>query len=282
MCTLYKPPILACCSNLPCFTANHERRRAAGQLAAQENARYKDSYLRAFDPARPLHLESWVQRDMQKGFTDELQRLRPGRCQFCGERWFAAQTPTQAAAVAEGQYTCDRCKRDKKPVKSFSSANDMDPESVWVHGEKAPALPELVGLRLEGYTGPVWSSYPRYEGCVLIAPFETPLSPTGDDRGHETRQQVPLALCWSITMHKSQGQAMDKAVVDLRKSESTAGLTFVCLSRAKRLVDLLIEPMLLERLSKISDTPTFQLRLREEVRLRALAGETLHLHGGVE
>ena len=75
-------------------------------------------------------------------------------------------------------------------------------------------------------------------------------------------------------MHKSQGQTMDKAVVNLGKSESTAGLTFVCLSRAKRLVDLLIEPMPLERLSKIGDTLTFQLRLREEVRLRALAGDS--------
>ena len=46
------------------------------------------------------------------------------------ERKFAAQTHTQAGAVAEGQYTCDRCKRDKKPVKSFSSANDMDPGSM--------------------------------------------------------------------------------------------------------------------------------------------------------
>ena len=150
----YYPPIQACSSNVPFFTANRERRRAAAQLAAQENARYKDSYLRAFDLARPLHLESLV--------------------------------------------------------------------------------------------------------------------------------QVPLALCWAITMHKSQGQTMDKAVVDLGKSESTAGLTFVCLSRAKRLVDLLIEPMPLERLSRIGGTPTFQLRLREEVRLNALAGETLRLHGGVE
>ena len=74
---------------------------------------------------------------------------------------------------------------------------------------------------------------------------------------------------------------MDKAVVDLGKSESTAGLTFVCLSRAKRLVDLLIEPMPFERLSKLDDKHTFQLRLREEVRLRALARETLHLRGGV-
>ena len=47
-------------------------------------------------------------------------------------------------------------------------------------------------------------------------------------------------------------------------------------------MDLLIEPMPLERLSKISDTLAFQLRLREEVRLNALVGETLRLHGGVE
>ena len=103
-----------------------------------------------------------------------------------------------------------------------------------------------------------------------------------DDVGHETRHQViPLALCWSITMHKSQGQTIDKAVVDLGKSESTAGLTFVCLSRAKRLVNLLIEPMSFERLSKLGDKPTFQLRLRGEVRLRASTGETLHPRGGV-
>ena len=75
---------------------------------------------------------------------------------------------------------------------------------------------------------------------------------------------------------------MDKTVVDLGKSESTAGLTFVCLSRVRRLVDLLIEPMPLERLSKIGDTLTFQLPMREEVRLNALAGETLRQHGGVE
>ena len=131
MCTLYKPPILACCSNVPCFTANRERRRVAGQLAAQENARYKVSYLRAFDPARSLHLESWVQRDMQKSSLTSFRGCDPGVANSC-------------------------------------------------------------------------------------------------------------------------------------------------------LVDLLIEPMPLERLSKKGDTPTFQLRSGEEVRLRALAGETLHLHGGVE
>ena len=37
---------------------------------------------------------------------------------------------------------------------------------VWAHGEKAPAFPDFVVLRLEGYTGPVLSNDPRYQGCV--------------------------------------------------------------------------------------------------------------------
>ena len=74
---------------------------------------------------------------------------------------------------------------------------------------------------------------------------------------------------------------MDKAIIDLGKAETTAGSTFfVCLSRDKRIGDLLIEPMPFETLSKLGEKHTIQLRLREEVRLKALAEETLGLHGG--
>lgn len=53
-------------------------------------------------------------------------------------------------------------------------------------------------------------------------------------------------------MHnKSQEQAAEKAVIHLGTSNVTARLTFVCLSRAKRLVDLLAEPIPLVRLSKV-------------------------------
>ena len=34
---------------------------------------------------------------------------------------------------------------------------------VWAHGEKAPALPEFLVLRLEGYTGPVEQNFFRAE-----------------------------------------------------------------------------------------------------------------------
>ena len=124
---------------------------------------------------------------MQKGFTDELQRLQPRRYQFCGERWFAAQTPTQAAVVAGGQYTCDRCKRDKKTVQHFSSANDMDPGSV-PNQLKGPTLAEEMLI--------------AKEGCPVIRVYRL----KGGQRvygGHVV---------------KSQGQTMDKAVVDLGKS----------------------------------------------------------------
>ena len=78
-------------------------------------------------------------------------------------------------------------------------------------------------------------------------------------------------------MDKSQGQTINKAVIDLGKSETTARLAFGCLSRAKRLVDLLVEPMPFDRLFKLGDKPTPSLDL--EVRLKALAAETLLRHG---
>ena len=52
---------------------------------------------------------------------------------------------------------------------------------------------------------------------------------------------------------------MEEVVIDLGKSDSTAGLTVVCLSRAKRLVDLLAEPMLFDRPSKLGKNSTLSL-----------------------
>ena len=80
-------------------------------------------------------------------------------------------------------------------------------------------------------------------------------------------------------MHKSKGHTLEKAAIDLGTSEATAGLTFTYLSHAKRLVDPLVEPMPFDRLSKLSDKSTLKIRLEEEVRLKALADETLLRHG---
>ena len=150
---------------------------------------------------------------------------------------------------------------------------------LWTPGEKALPPPEFAVVRFNEYTGPAWSGDPRYPECVPIAVVEASWSATGDDNKQESRNQLPLALCWAITMHKSQGQTVDKAVIDLGKSKAPAGLTFVCLSCAKRLLDLLVEPMLFDRLSNLGEKTTLKLRLEEEMRLKTVAAETLIRHG---
>ena len=75
-------------------------------------------------------------------------------------------------------------------------------------------------------------------------------------------------------MHKSLGQTLDKAVLDLGPKEACTGLTFVCLSRAKRLVDLIAEPMSFDRIGNLGSSSTMKARLQEEVRLADLAQST--------
>ena len=62
------------------------------------------------------------------------------------------------------------------------------------------------------------------------------------------RTQLPLKLCWALTIHKSQGQILAKTVIDFGKREACTGLTFVRLSRAKRIDDVLVTAMPFDRI----------------------------------
>lgn len=78
-----------------------------------------------------------------------------------------------------------------------------------------------------------------------------------------------------ITIHKSQGQTLTKAVNDLGKAELAAGCTFVAISRLKTLQDGLFQPMMYERLQAIGCTKRLIERKAEETRLRHLALQTM-------
>ena len=68
---------------------------------------------------------------------------------------------------------------------------------------------------------------------------------------HFMRQQLPLKLAWALTIHKSQGLTVPKAWVNIGKSEQTLGITYVGLSRVKKLPSLIVEPMTCDRLRSI-------------------------------
>ena len=80
-------------------------------------------------------------------------------------------------------------------------------------------------------------------------------------------------------MHNNQGQTIEKAMIDVAKSLATAGMTSVCFSRVKRLVDLLVGNRPFDRLSNLGNNLILKIRLEEEVRLEVLAVETLLRHG---
>ena len=143
---------------------------------------------------------------------------------------------------------------------------------VYKEGDHPPALPIAVIVQFDDtYTGPSFrSDIPR---SVPIIPQTNESDLYGSS--HE-RQQLPLKLSWAITIHKSQGLTLDKAWVDIGKSEKFTGLTYVALSRVRRLEDLIIEPMTLERLQSIKQKNSFKYRVLEKKRLDGLAMITVN------
>lgn len=144
---------------------------------------------------------------------------------------------------------------------------------VYADGQNPPTLPICVIVQFdENYNGPSLSAtLPR---CVPICP----VTQVSQNLGHKCeRQQLPLKLAWAMTIHKSQGLTLKKAWVDLGPSEKCSGMTYVALSRVKKIEDLIVEPMTMERLQAPKKSCNLKYRLQEEKRLDDLAKETSHI-----
>ena len=115
---------------------------------------------------------------------------------------------------------------------------------VFPEGQQPPSLPICVIVQFdEPYNGP--SVSPDLPRCVPICP----ITQVSQSLGYNAeKQQLPLRLAWAMTIHKCQGLTLEKAWIDLGKSENVTGMTHVALSRVRNLSDLVLEPLTFERL----------------------------------
>jgi hypothetical protein len=76
-----------------------------------------------------------------------------------------------------------------------------------------------------------------YQLIVPITPLKTSFEINGKVM---SRTQLPLRLAWAVTVHKSQGLTLGRIKLGLGKREFSTGLTFVALSRVKKLDGIMI------------------------------------------
>lgn len=144
---------------------------------------------------------------------------------------------------------------------------------IYANNQQPPDLPVAVIVKFDDYKGP--SINDSIPACVPICPI-TVTSELLD--GIHERQQVPLKLAWAMTIHKSQGLTLSKAWIDIGKTEKTAGISYVAISRVKALSSCIIEPMTFERLTSLKKSINLKYRLEEEIRLEQLAHNIPTLH----
>jgi hypothetical protein len=82
-----------------------------------------------------------------------------------------------------------------------------------------------------------------------------------------SRTQFPLVLVYVISVHKSQGISIDRAVLSIsRKADCAPGITYVALSRVKTLEGILFTEQFDISWFKTKPTKTTQMRAEDEQR----------------
>ena len=153
-----------------------------------------------------------------------------------------------------------------------NGANGFVRYIVYDDNSKPPELPNCVLVYFPLYTGPsFFTDTNTKEKLVPIGPI---MRSWYQNKVEHQRTMIPLIPSYAITIHKSQGQTMDKIILNLGNREFATGLTYTALSRAKELENIAFEPFpLLERIANLSKSKMFQNRLNEENRLKTIEAE---------
>ena len=117
-----------------------------------------------------------------------------------------------------------------------------DPADRWVNGTLGQI--SRVGTTADGEVSVQVQL--RDGQTVTVTPHRWEITqplPDGEGVSHRvvgSFTQLPFKLAWAITIHKSQGQTLDRLVVDLRGGTFAPGQLYVALSRATSLEGLVL------------------------------------------
>ena len=133
---------------------------------------------------------------------------------------------------------------------------------VYEKGTKPPSLPFLVFVQFHNYTGP--SYLDGIERCVPIAQILRTWP--GDGGKTFSRTMLPLIPGYSKTIHKCQGETMEKLLMNLGQKEFAPGLSYVALSRCKKVENIAFYPKIpnLIRFTSIKAHKVSKLRHKQD------------------
>ncbi len=108
---------------------------------------------------------------------------------------------------------------------------------AWESGQDPErSMPAVLLIKFDEYNGPEFPSCPQ--GVVPVFPVVRQF----DFKGAAcSRTQFSVRLAYAITVHKRQGLTLQKAVLNLNCREHCLGLSYVAVSRVKRLDGMLFE-----------------------------------------
>ena len=142
---------------------------------------------------------------------------------------------------------------------------------IYAPNSKPPDLPLCLIVTFEKYYGPPFiDSLPK---SVPICPIRREWY--SQDKSL-SRTMLPLILGYALSIHKLQGETLEKVILNIGDREFQTGLTFVGASRVKSFEGLAFKPFPnYERFKQISNSTTLNKRISEEERLQVLHNKTL-------